>query len=93
MKKLSAFWLTIVLFGAINIFEGISSYGKQAVDLPPVQLQLFWVWVFIRNTIAYTLVLASLVFLLGKKSRIFLTVFFCLCYCCHWSMYLFADGV
>ena len=76
MKKISAFWLAVVLFGAINIFEGISSYGVQAVDLPRLQLHLFWLWVFVRNTVAYTLVPASLVFLFGKRSRIVLTAFF-----------------
>ena len=76
MKKISAFWLTVVLFGAINVFEGFDGYGCEARDMPDLQLHLYWFWVFVRNTVAYTLVPTSLVFLLGKRSRLLLSVFF-----------------
>lgn len=76
MKKISAFWLTVVLFGAINLFEGIHFYGRELLDMPSLQLHLYWFWVFVRNTVAYTLVPASLVFLIGKRSRLVLAAFF-----------------
>ena len=76
MKKISAFWLTIVLFGAINLFEGVSHFKREALDMPSVQLHLHWSWVFVRNVVAHTLVPASFVFLLGRRSRFVLVAFF-----------------
>lgn len=76
MKRVSAFWLTVALFGAINLFEGISHFRREALDMPSLQLYLYWSWVFVRNVVAHTLVAASLVFLLGKRSRLVLAAFF-----------------
>lgn len=76
MKKISAFWLAVVLFGAINLFEGITLFKREALDMPSLQLYLHWSWVFIRNVVAHTLVPVSIVFLLGKRSRLILAVFF-----------------
>lgn len=78
MKRVSAFWLTVVLFGAINVVEGLNRYGVDGdeLDLSGLSLHLFWLWVFVRNVVAHTLVPASLVFLLGRRSRLVLVAFF-----------------
>lgn len=69
MKRMSAFWLTVLLFGLINGYDVISRFGWVAVDRPPMQLFLINLWTSVRNVIGYTLAPSALVFLCGRKSR------------------------
>ena len=69
MKKYSAFWWTVLAFGLINGYDVVVRFGWVMVDRPPTMLYLINLWTAVRNLVGYTLVPASLVFLLGRKSR------------------------
>ncbi len=61
--------VSLVLFGAVNLFDVIDRFGWQAIDLPPFQFFLFSLWVAVRNVVGYTLLAVAPVFLLGRTAR------------------------
>ncbi len=61
--------VSLVLFGAVNLFDVIDRFGWQAVDLPPLPFALFSFWVALRNACGYTLLAVAPVFLFGRAAR------------------------
>ena len=77
MKRFNGIYVALVLFGIINLLDALARFGGDAMDLEPIPFFLFSAWVFVRNTVGYTLLLAAPSLLLGKCSRILLSVVFC----------------
>lgn len=65
----SAAGTAFLLFGVINLFDVLDNFGWQAVDLPPLQFQLFSDWVAVRNFVGHTLLAVAPVYLLGRAAR------------------------
>ena len=72
MKRLNGFAVALALFGAINVIDAWTAFGGQAVDPPPTRFFLFSSWVFVRNTVGYSLLLASPALFFGRFSRFLL---------------------
>lgn len=70
MNRLNGVYVALALFGAVNLFDALSVFGAQAVDLPPASFFLFSIWVLVRNTVGHTMLMASPALLFGKWSRI-----------------------
>ena len=65
----SAAGTAFLLFGAVNLFDVLDNFGWQAVDLPPLQFQLFSGWVAVRNFAGHTLLAVAPVYLFGRMAR------------------------
>lgn len=65
----SAAILVFFFFLCINLYDAISCFGGQAVDLPPVPFFLFSLWVAIRNVVGYTFLAVVPVFILGRMAK------------------------
>ena len=73
MRRFNGLYVVLALFGIVNLFDALACFGGHAVDLPQPQFFLYSAWVFVRNVVGYTLIMAAPVSLLGKHSR-FLTI-------------------
>lgn len=73
----NAAFFVFILFLCVNLYDAISSFGGQAVDLQPVLFFLFSLWVAIRNVVGYTFLAVAPVFLFGHKAKWLLIPAFC----------------
>ena len=76
MKKLHGFFIAFSLILVINLYDAISVFGMQTVDLPRLQFVLFSIWVLLRNSIGYALLIASPALFIGRFSRFLLIPIF-----------------
>ena len=72
MKKLHGFFIAFSLILVINLYDAISVFGMQTVDLPRLQFVLFSIWVLLRNSIGYALLIASPALFIGGCNEIFM---------------------
>lgn len=76
MKKLHGFFIAFSLILVVNLYDAISVFGMQTVDLPRLQFVLFSIWVLLRNSIGYALLIASPALFIGRFSRFLLIPIF-----------------
>lgn len=98
MKKYySAFWWTVLAFGLVNGYDVLSQFGWVTVDRSPLVSFAVNFGVAVRNFIGYTLLPASLVFILRRNSRWFLVSLFALVLgvesACEFSSKVFHAGL
>ena len=72
VRKVNAVAFVAVSFGLINLFEVISHFGGQAVDLTPGWFMTFSIWVAVRNFVSFTCLPVAAVYVLGRHSRLLL---------------------
>ena len=77
MNKFSGVHVALALFGAVNLFDAAMAFGGHAVDLPRTSFMLYSIWILVRNTIAYTLLMSAPAVAFGKWSRIPMIAIFC----------------
>ena len=76
MKKLNGVYVAMALFGVVNLVDAISVFGGHDVDLPKFQFWVYSVWVLVRNTVGYTLLMSAPALFFGKKARVLLVAIF-----------------
>ena len=68
-KRINAVIIVAVSFGIVNLYEVVSKFGGQAVDLPPCWFLVFSIWVAARNFVSFTCLPVAAVYLFGRHSR------------------------
>ena len=68
-KRFNAVFLVAVSFGVVNLYEVVTKFGGQAVDLTPCWFWAFSIWVAVRNLVSFTCLPIAAVYLFGRHSR------------------------
>ena len=68
-KRFNAVFLVAVSFGVVNLYEVVTKFGGQDVDLTPCWFLAFSIWVAVRNLVCFTCLPIAAVYLLGRHSR------------------------